>query len=81
VRADFDDAFARYLGPLSGTSVTSINSAADAFGAPSRNPDVTELPYGESSLELKDVADVADVTDVEAAYATEERAGIQRFGS
>jgi Protein of unknown function (DUF3631)/Bifunctional DNA primase/polymerase, N-terminal/Primase C terminal 1 (PriCT-1) len=76
VRADFDDAFARYLAPLSVTAVTNMNLAGGSTNAPSLNPDVTVVRNGKSSAQFKDVT---NVTDAQEGCLTNERAETQRF--
>jgi hypothetical protein len=83
VRADFDDAFSRYLPEQSVLRVTTPESAANlAESEPSR----LRLVTGATSEEMpRDLAGVTDVTDAEAdeeaAYVALERAAIKDFGS
>jgi uncharacterized protein DUF3631/bifunctional DNA primase/polymerase-like protein/primase-like protein len=79
VRADFEDAFARYLAPLSVTSVTSVNCAGvSSHTGTSLNRDVTEVRGGKSSM---DIDEVTNVTDADEAYTTDEGTGTRKLGS
>jgi len=75
VRADFDDAFARYLAPPSVTAVTSVNLASvSTRAAPSLHRGVTDGRNGNSSQ----TDDVTNVTDAGEAYTADERAGVAK---
>ena len=79
VKTDFDDAFSRYLTPLtvpSGTSAELNRNLKDP--EPSRLVRVTDAVVPQNA---QDFADVTDVTDAEEAYAVVERAAIQDFDS
>jgi hypothetical protein len=83
VRADFDDAFGRYLSAQSVTCGTPLESLADlADSEPSRLRLVTDARTAETASDFEEVTDVTDATaDAEATYAKAERAAIERFGS
>lgn len=75
VRADFDDAFARYLTPSSGTGVTNANLAGvSSHAGPSLHRGVTEGRNGDRSQ----TNDVTNVTDTEEAHTADERDGNQK---
>jgi putative DNA primase/helicase len=82
VRADFDDAFARYLPPPTDTSGTSPGSFDNPNASGSSQPSPETDPLRPS--EQKDFAGVTDVTASDAdeeAHAANEREAIQVFGS
>ena len=79
VKTDFDDAFGRYLTPLTVPSGTCAGANGNSMDPePSRLVGVTDA-VGEETPH--DSAGVTDVTDAEEAYAAVERAAIQEFDS
>jgi putative DNA primase/helicase len=82
VRADFEDAFSRYLAPPAATSGTRTEpSNIFANSEPSRLRLVTDPADGENGRDFNGVTDVTDGVAAEHAYAVLERAAIQEFGS
>jgi hypothetical protein len=91
VRADFDDAFSRYLSPptvTTGTSTESFAKAADSEA--SQLSAVTDGIDEETAFDFADVTDVTDPAYVmnampsaarERTYVALEREAIQEFGS
>jgi hypothetical protein len=83
VRADFEDAFGRYLAVPPVTTVTAPESSVRRLNAEeSQLRLVTEAEEARQSGERQQVTDVTDGFDAdEAAYAALERAAIEEFGS
>jgi hypothetical protein len=82
VRADFDDAFSRYVSDQSVSPVTTAESEPNLGESHlSRLRLVTDAASEEKPRDLEGVTDVTDADDDEAAYVALERAAIKDFGS
>ena len=81
-RADFEDAFSRYLVPLSATSGTRAGSADNSIDSePSHLWLVTDAANPQSPSDFDDVTDVTDAEPADQSYLTIERVAIEEFGS